>query len=288
MLEPGADARFAIGRLQLEGLLERSEGELRIHSGRAEGSELTLRGLRFSRAEGRFAYAAGRVGVERLVLDGYDGAVSFEGSLRPGRPGRIEGELRATDLDLAGLVADWRGRPLDRPLGSLDLGGTVALFLRATDRGTGRGELAIRGGELPAGSLFAALLGSIGRLTGQVISLGGQVAPSPSRVERVTASVTLRDDRLHTENLEIVTDDYRYAASGSLGLDRTVAFSGRLQLSNRGAQRMVASAALPLGGSGGLVPEIPVDGREVSASRASRPARARSPRRDLGAHRSRQ
>ena len=69
----------------------------------------------------------------------------------------------------------------------------------------------------------------------------------------------LRGDRLHTTDLEVVTDDYRYAAAGSIGLDQTLAISGQLQLSNRGAQRMVASAALPFGGSRGLLPEIPVE-----------------------------
>lgn len=267
-LAPGEGGRLGIDRMRLEGFLERVDGAVRVRDGRVEGDALLIGSLRFPRLEGRFDYAPGRVGVERLVLSGYDGTVSFEGSVSPARPGRMEGALRADGLDLSALTEDWRGRSLETPLGSLDLEGQVALFLREADRGTGQAAMAIRGGALPAGSLFGTLLGSIGRLTGRVISLGSRAAPAPSRVERISATWELRDDRLHTQDLEVVTDDYRYEGSGSLGLDQTIAFSGRLQLSNRGAQRMVASAALPLGDAGGLLPEIPLDvgGRLASPS----------------------
>jgi hypothetical protein len=258
-LDPAASGELAVGGLRLEAFLELAEGAVRVRDGWAEGNDLQLRSLRFPRFEGGFDYAPGRIGVERFLLTGYQGTVALEGVLQPGRPGRFEGTLRGSGLDLSGLVEDWRGRPLSVRLGELDLEGQVALFLRAADRGTGHGEIAIREGKLPTKSLFSELLGAIGRLGGRLISLGGQVEPSPSKLERLSARWELRDDRLHTQDLEVVTDDYRYAGAGSLGLDQSLAFSGGLKLTSRGAQRMVASAALPLPGASAVVPEIPLD-----------------------------
>ncbi|MBW2313578.1 MAG: hypothetical protein JRH10_05240 [Deltaproteobacteria bacterium] len=258
-LEPGSANRFAIGRLRLDGVVALEDGEVSVESGRAKASDLVLRGLRFATGEGRFTYASGRLGIEGLIVSGYEGIVAFEGSAHLGRPHRIDGELEASRLDLAGLVGDWRGQPMERSAGTLGLEGRVELFSRSVGRGTGRGTVEIRGGALPAGSLFGTLLGGIGRLTGQLISSGSLGKPRPSQVEFVTATWELRDDRFHTEDLAVATDDYRYVGSGSLGLDQTLIFSGRLQLTNRGAQRMLANASLPGGSGARLIPEIPLD-----------------------------
>jgi hypothetical protein len=280
-LDPEEGHRAAFGELHVECQLERLDGETRVRSGRLDGHDLVARGLRFERFEGRFDYAAGRVAVHELELDGYDGSAGLAGALNVSGPIRYQGTLRLEDLDLAAAIQDWRGgAALANDLGTLDASGEVDWNFRQRELGTGQGDLSIESGTLPAGSLFSALLGTLGRLTGQILSLGGAASPSPSQVERVTASWRLADDRLHTEDLEVVTDDYRYTAVGSLGLDQTLALSGTLHLTGRGAQRMLASASLPLPGFGSVIPAVPVnvagrlDGPKVTASAMGLPKAA--------------
>jgi len=261
-LDPGGtegEGRFGVGELRLEGDLVLDGDAARITSGRLEGRDLLARGLDFPRFAGGFDYADGRVGIERLVLEGYGGEALVSGALRVGRPARFEGTLDASGLRLPDMIGDWRDRPLEVVPRTLEAHAALDVALRTDDPGTGRGTLHVREGELPAGSLFSVLLGGIGRLTGDVFSIGKRTAPAPSRVERITASVALRDGRLHSDDLVVVTDDYRFDAGGSLGLDRTLALSGTLALTSRGAQRMLASAALPLPGAGAGVPGIPLE-----------------------------
>jgi hypothetical protein len=260
-VEPGDAARWSVAEARLEAFLELAGdgAPLRISSGRASGRDLVARRLHFGRFEGRFAYADERIAIEALELTGYDGRLEFAGSARLGGTAEVEGRFDARDLDLAAMIADWRGRPSEHAPARLDAHGDLAVPVPGLEHGTGTGRIVTRGGTAPAGSLFSVLLGSIGRLAGWVFRASPDFSPAPSRVERASAGWSLRDDRIHTEDLEVVTDDYTYSAAGSLGLDRTLAFSGSLQLTSRGAQRMVASAALPLPGATAVIPKIPLD-----------------------------
>lgn len=257
-VSPESSARWSLEAGRFEGAATRAGGSLRIESGRAEGRGLVVHGLAFDRFEGRFGYADGRVAVERLSLDAYGGALAASGTVQLGQPVRFDGSAELSGVDVSGLVRDWRGAPPPTALGSLEAEGELALRLAAGDRGTGEGRLALRDGRLPAGSIFSALLGTLGQLTGRLLSFGSAGAPSASRLESLTATWTLRDERLHSDDLVLVTDDYSYRAAGSLGLDRSLAFSGELQLTSRGLQRLLASAALPLPGASEVIPAIPV------------------------------
>jgi len=181
---------------------------------------------------------------------------------------------------LAAAISDWRGEPVGADPGRLDADGGVALLLGGSERGSGKGQLELREGRLPAGSLFDAVLGMMGRLTGRMLSVGSAARPEPSRLERLTASWQLRAERLHSSDLELVTDDYVYRGQGSLGLDGSLGFDGRLQLNARGLQRMLASAALPLPGASAAIPVIPLSVRgslgapSITADAARIPAAA--------------
>jgi hypothetical protein len=267
-LDPGPDGRFGIASFDLEGVVEATDGDVALRSGRAEGRDLLARGLRFPRLEARFEYASRRVAVESLSLSGYDGGAEASGTFHLGRPARFEGRVEASGLALAPMVADWRGRPLDTDPGVLDARGDVAWDLAARERSTGSGEIEMVRGELPAGSIFSALLGTIGRLTGRILSLGDAVSPAPSKLERLTAPFDLRDDTLRTDALRLETDDYVYDASGTLGLDDALDLSGTVQLTGRGLQRMLVHGALSLPGGKAVIPAVPlrVTGRLGSPS----------------------
>ncbi|NNL67980.1 MAG: hypothetical protein HKP30_17155, partial [Myxococcales bacterium] len=157
-LSPGEGGGLGFERMRLEGFLERSGDAVRIHEGRVRGDALQWKGLRLQDLAGRFDYADGRVGIDRLAFSGYEGEISFAGSIRTQRPPRLEGRLGAQGLDLSALVADARGSAPGLSLGPLDLDGQVALILRATETGSGEATMTIQGGELPAASLFTTLL----------------------------------------------------------------------------------------------------------------------------------
>lgn len=258
-LDPAEGGRYAFGRLRVGGFLERTGEGTALREGEAEGDDVMIRGLLFAKGEARFEYRAGRIEADRLDLSGYQGTVSFRGVLAPGRPNRMEGVLGGSGLDLSTMAGDATGRKADRIQGSLDLDGRIDVALRRTQTGSGRIETTLVDGAVPSASLFRALLGAIGHLSGKVFSLGADASPAASTLRRATASWELRsDDRLHTEDLWMITDDYEFRATGSIGLDETIALSGSVELTNGGAQRMIASAALPFGKAGQVIPEIPV------------------------------
>jgi len=252
------DAGFGVGEAKIEVFLVLAGPAFRAESGRIEGRDLAVRRLRAERFAGRFAYGDGVATVEALTLSGYGGELQARGKVL-GQPLRFEGDLELLGLELSDAIADARGRPLEPAPGKLSGRATVSLRLTGPDRGTGSGRVELRDGRLPAGSVFAAVLGSLGRLTGRLLVIGDASRPAPSRLESLTASVELRANRAYSEDADLVTDDYRCRATGSLGLDGSLDFSGRLALTRQGAQRMLASAALPLPeASAAVLPEIPV------------------------------
>ena len=257
-LAAAPDSRWSFGHARLEGALSLREGAPALESGRVEGRDVRVRGLRIERVQGSFAYAAGVVTIEALDFSAYGGTGSASGSLRLGRPSRFDGELRVAGAALADLIADWRGQPFTGEPGLLTADARLALPFSSLAAGTGQGRVTLRDGRIPASSLFDTLLGSIGRLTGRLLSVGSTTAPAPSRLETLGAGFALRDGRLRSEDLELVTDDYRWRARGSLGLDQSLDFTGPLQLTSRGLQRMLASGALPLPAATAVIPEIPL------------------------------
>jgi hypothetical protein len=249
--------RWSLGPARVQASLTLDGGATRVESGRLEGRDARVRGLRIERFGGGFGYADGVVAIEALEFAAYGGEGSASGRVTPG-PGRFEGKVALQGVALADLIADWRGKPFAGEPGRL--GGEASLSLPFSDlaAGSGQGRVTLRDGRIPAASLFDTLLGSLGRLTGRLLSVGRMTAPAPSRVDALTAGFALRAGRLRSEDLELVTDDYRWRARGSLGLDASLDFTGLLQLTSRGLQRMLASGALPLPAATSVIPEIPL------------------------------
>jgi hypothetical protein len=217
----GGDGRWHTHPIRLRGSLVRTNDGFELQDARARARHVGAKWFAGRDARLRFALREGRVEIESLDLRAYGGRWQAEGLawLRGGM--RLELALRTEGVDFAALLAaaDGRGGETGADLGRLAMrwdplrvpwrGGPKF------DEGRGRGHLRVSGGTLPGTSLLGSLVG---------------LDPAPTPVESFSALVTLDEGRLHSEALRLVTGDYTLEAQGSVGLDRSVALEGRLDL----------------------------------------------------------
>jgi len=235
----GGDGRWHAHPLHLRGRLVATEDGIVLRHGRARARHVGAAWWSGSDARARFAYRDGRLVFESVEVRSFGGTWRLAGTawLRGGM--RLDVTARADGVDVASLssAANGRGPETDADLGVLHMRWTS---LRVPwhggprfEEGRGAGTLRVVGGTLPG----AWVLGSL---------VGLDAAPTP--VESFSSPVELREARLHSDGLRLVTGDYVLEAAGSVGLDRSVALEGRVDLAG--------DLLLPRGAS--LLPSFPV------------------------------
>jgi hypothetical protein len=235
----GGDGRWHTHPLQLRGRLVRAPEGIELRDGLARAQHVAARWWTGHDARARFVYRDGRVEIEALDVRGFDGNWHLSGLvwLRGGM--RLDLATRAEGVDFASLLSamDGRGPETDADLGRLRMRwDPLHLPWRGGPRfeeGRGIGHLLVTGGMMPGTSVLGSWVGL-------------EAAPTP--VESFSALTQLRDARLHSTALRLVTGDYVLEAQGSVGLDRTVALEGRLDLA--------VDLLVPRGAS--VLPTVPV------------------------------
>jgi len=232
----GGDGRWHTHPIRASANLVRTPERVELRDGRAYARYVGADWFSARDARARFAWRDGRIEIERLDLRAYGGRWQITGAFWLRGRLRLEVAAHADGVDVAALLsaADGHGARTDVDLGRLRMRWDP---LRVPwsggprfELGEGRGQLRIAGGTLPGTSLLGSLVG---------------LEPAPTPVESFSALVTLRGGRLHSEALRLVTGDYTLEAQGSVGLDRSVALEGRLDLAG---DRIRAS----------VVPTVPV------------------------------
>src|SRR5262249_18239004 len=151
-------------------------------------------------------------------------------------PGRPDAESRAT-VELSGVRAE---ALLDavttvRNVFSGTLNGQMSLVSRGlswdaiTKTGRGDGRVSIAGADLRTVQLLpevARVLTSVGRVAGFQIPPGLE----STKFEKLEPSLHLSDGRVTTPDVKLSGRDAVVDADGSLGLDKTLAYQGRVVL----------------------------------------------------------
>jgi uncharacterized protein involved in outer membrane biogenesis len=109
----------------------------------------------------------------------------------------------------------------------------------------GSGETQIRGGTLKNFNLIALMTSRIGSSTGSPISL--QLSPSlvelakssDTPFETLQAQITLDQEVIRTENLQLSTADYSINAAGWMMIDQVTRWNGMLVISSRISQELL-------------------------------------------------
>jgi len=217
----GGDGRWHTHPIRASADVVRTPERLELHEGRAYARYVGADWFSGREARARFGWRDGRIEIERLDLRAYGGRWQITGAFWLRGRLRLEVAAHADGVDVAALLsaADGHGAKTDADLGRLRMRWDP---LRVPwsggprfELGEGRGQLRIAGGTLPGTSLLGSLVG---------------LEPAPTPVDSFSALVTLRGGRLHSEALRLVTGDYTLEAQGSVGLDRSVALEGWLDL----------------------------------------------------------
>ncbi|MBW2444820.1 MAG: hypothetical protein JRG83_02720 [Deltaproteobacteria bacterium] len=235
----GGDGRWHTHPLQVRGRLVQTPERIELLDGFARARRVGAVWWSGRDARARFIYRDGRLEIASLDVRGFGGNwhVSGVAWLRGGM--RLDLATRVDGVDFASLLSalDGRGPETDADLGTLRMRwDPLRVPWRGGPRfeeGNGVGHLRVTGGRLPGTSLLGSWVG---------------LEPEPTPVESFSALTQLHDARLHSDALRLVTGDYTLEAQGSVGLDRTVALEGRLDLAG--------DLLLPKGAT--LLPTVPV------------------------------
>jgi uncharacterized protein involved in outer membrane biogenesis len=192
--------------------------------------------------EARFALHAETLEVEELRFDAWGGRVVQRGRVQLGAPPRIALDLEAEDLDVAQLAgAAAEGEPTL-------LGGRAQASGPWTGEPnwlaplSGQGRVRLRGGALYGAQLLRAITDAlVAAVPGSGLVPGTRRAPRQTRLESAAASFAIRAGRIHSEDIDLVTGDYRVRGAGSLGHDGDVAIRANVVLSSPGVDLLATS-----------------------------------------------
>jgi len=125
-------------------------------------------------------------------------------------------------------------------------GKTVAAWEKAL---RGQGHVVILDGRLPAFNVFETVIRAMLGIFRKILPVKQDVTfTEPTTFDRFETPWRVKDGRVITEGLSLVTDDYHLTGQGSFGLDRTLDYDTRVALTPQGIQKMIVVASLPIVG----------------------------------------
>jgi uncharacterized protein involved in outer membrane biogenesis len=124
----------------------------------------------------------------------------------------------------------------------------------------GSGRVTLRNGRMPSSNIMEAVIRSLLGLFGRIIPVRQNMTLSePVTIERFDQLFTVRDGRVRTENIHLVTSDYVLTGAGSFGLDSTLDYNTVVRFTATGTQKMITVVSLPvLDQTFKTLPPIPV------------------------------
>ncbi len=113
----------------------------------------------------------------------------------------------------------------------------------------GKGNAVILDGRLPAFNIFETVIKAMLGIFRKVFPVKQTVTfTEPTTFDRFETPYVVKDGRVLTDGLSLVTDDYHLTGQGSFGLDRTLDYDTRVALTPQGIQKMIVVASLPIVG----------------------------------------
>jgi hypothetical protein len=114
----------------------------------------------------------------------------------------------------------------------------------------GEGNAVILDGRLPAFNIFETVIKAMLGIFRKVFPVKQAVTfTEPTTFARFETPYMVKDGRVFTDGLSLVTNDYHLTGKGSFGLDRTLDYDTEVALTPKGIQKMIVVASLPFVGA---------------------------------------
>lgn len=189
----------------------------------------------------RFALHAGTLAVEELRFDAWGGRVAQRGRIELGAPPRIALDLEAEDLDLAALAGAAAAGEPTRLSGRAQVSGPWAGEDNWLAPLAGQGQVRLRGGTLHGARVLRAITDAlVATVPGSGLVPGARRPPRQTRLESAKATFVVRHGRLASEDLDVVTGDFRMRGAGSLGHDGSVEIRAEVALTSPGVDQIAS------------------------------------------------
>ena len=190
-------------------------------------------------------YDGRRANVSSLTLNAYGGAIAARGNAVIAAPRPFQANLNLTNIDLQQALTGLKAKAANTVRGSLtgqiNAAGSGGNFdqIKPTLRGNGR--LQINNGKLIGVNVVASALRNVSGipvintlLTPSIVARHPATFNSPDTDLKVARlSYVMTGPRMTTNDLTVVSDDYRMLGSGWFDLDRNVDLSLHLLMSRQ-------------------------------------------------------
>jgi hypothetical protein len=220
---------YASGRLRPGDALELQRGALAADTARFR--QLSGRDVAAS-----FQVRDGVVEISDLRLTaGPAGQVSLRGRLQPGHPLKLNVDATLSDLDVLQLAAG-RNDPLPTLVsGRVEVHGAWTGEPNWLAPLSGSGRVEARGGSMLGATLLPAIAGAlVAAVPGSGLLPSRGRPPRETLLESATGTFAIRGGRLHTDDIQIVTGDYRVRGAGRMSHDLSLRLDGEAVLTSSG------------------------------------------------------
>lgn len=111
----------------------------------------------------------------------------------------------------------------------------------------GSGEIVVRDGRLPGFNIFEVVIKALLGVFAKIVPVGRLGSLSEENAfEIFRQRFTIDRGRVWSEDIHLMTIDYELRGRGSVGLDQTLDYDTKVQLTTHGTQKMIAVASLPI------------------------------------------
>ena len=238
-----------------------SAADVALSDGQLTIANLVAARIAASDIDAAFDVAHGTLTLSSATAKAYGGTWSQSGLVTLGEPPRFDIRLRAQDVQCVEMLTAVTG---EHPEYGCEIFNAEAAVRgqwsgaeSVAQHAHGDGRVEMRGGTIPSSSIIGALWRAIVprvAVRAEPLQLG-----APTRVDQLTESFVLRDGRMTTNDLSLVTDDYTVRGTGNIGLDGTLNLDTNVTLTPEGVTKLLVMASLPIPDEVPNLPAIPTD-----------------------------
>jgi uncharacterized protein involved in outer membrane biogenesis len=238
-----------------------SAADVALSDGQLKIANLVAARVAAGDIDAAFDVAHGTLNLTSATASAYGGTWSQSGLVTLDEPPHFDIRLRAEGIGCVELLTAVTG---EHPEYGCELFNAEAALrgqwngaetVAQNAQGTGRVEM--RGGTIPSSSIIGAMWQAI------VPRVAVRATPirfgAPTRVDHLTESFVLRDGRMTTNDLSLVTDDYTVTGTGSIGLDGRLDLDTNVALTPEGVTKLLLMASLPVPDEVPDLPAVPTD-----------------------------
>ncbi|MFH1756336.1 MAG: AsmA-like C-terminal region-containing protein, partial [Candidatus Latescibacterota bacterium] len=207
--------------------------------------------------EAVFTLAGREILVDSLLLNGLGGAVRAKGRIDLAKkPAQFAFDSKVRNVDLAELISLTPAGSRKRAEGKVNLdllfGGQGTKWADMQHSIDGQGSLSILQGVITDVNIIQALLGELGEQLGSSNFISEQMRSAYPHVftanktvfKSIEGIIRIEKGTIIAPNLNLGTEDYRLAGSGSIRLDRMVESKATLILSQRLSKDVMQQVSL--------------------------------------------